>query len=235
MKSQYILLFSAIIAIFLSAIISIIPIGSFNQGQVSALYPSLFTPATYTFSIWSVIYLSWLILWIISATWKIQVSKESSYVLAAAQILSSLWLIPSQYLWIWASLLVMLWVIYLLSLLFFIARKENIIFQIVSELFLGWILIACIANIHLTLISYSLYFFPVILTSISIAIWLFINSYLIHTYAVYTPWLVAIWSFIGIYIWQDNNIVQILSIFSAIALILMLSHMFFKKYSYIYK
>lgn len=40
-----------------NALANILPINGLNTGEVSALYPSLFTPAGITFSIWSVIYL----------------------------------------------------------------------------------------------------------------------------------------------------------------------------------
>lgn len=59
---KYILLISALVAVGLSAVFSILPVGIYNQAQVSALYPTLFTPAGFTFSIWSIIYASWIIL-----------------------------------------------------------------------------------------------------------------------------------------------------------------------------
>lgn len=39
-----------------------LPIGGYNTGELSAMYPSLFTPAGFTFSIWGIIYLM-LIVW----------------------------------------------------------------------------------------------------------------------------------------------------------------------------
>src|SRR5688572_10504252 len=42
--------------ITVNALANILPINGLNTGQVSDLYPSLFTPAGLTFSIWSVIY-----------------------------------------------------------------------------------------------------------------------------------------------------------------------------------
>ena len=62
MNQKYILLSSALLSTLLSGLISIIPIGIYNQAQVSATLPTLFTPATITFSIWSIIYLSWIVL-----------------------------------------------------------------------------------------------------------------------------------------------------------------------------
>jgi len=62
MHTRYILLVSTVISVLFATIASIVPFGIYNQGEVSALYPTLIVPATYTFSIWSVIYLSWFIL-----------------------------------------------------------------------------------------------------------------------------------------------------------------------------
>jgi len=60
--NKYILLISGVISVALASIISVVPIGIANQAQVSAMFPTLFTPATFTFSIWGLIYLSWIIL-----------------------------------------------------------------------------------------------------------------------------------------------------------------------------
>jgi hypothetical protein len=43
-----------------NALANILPINGYNTGEVSALYPNLFVPDGFTFSIWSVIYL-WLL------------------------------------------------------------------------------------------------------------------------------------------------------------------------------
>jgi len=220
MPSKYILLISAVISTIFSAAASILPIWFYDQWTVSALYPTLFTPATYTFSVWSVIYLSWISLWLYEAFWKSWITKENTYLLAAAQILSSLWLIPSQYLWIGSSLIVMCSVFYLLAILYFNSRKENIIFRFTSELFFAWIIVASIANIHLTLVSYNIYFFPLYLTIISIIIWLLINIYFIKKYNSYIPGLVLIWSLTWIIMWQENSIIQITAWLSILAIVL---------------
>ncbi|MBK7650552.1 MAG: tryptophan-rich sensory protein, partial [Flammeovirgaceae bacterium] len=49
----------ALVAVLtVNALANILPINGMNTGQISDLYPSLFTPAGFTFSVWSVIYLS---------------------------------------------------------------------------------------------------------------------------------------------------------------------------------
>lgn len=209
MKTRYILLISAIVSVIFSGLASVIPLGFYNQWEVSALYPTLIVPATYTFSIWSIIYLSWFGLWALQASWNIEISRQNSIILWAAQILSSLWLIPSQYLLTWISLIVIVWVLYLLMILFFESRNESTIFKIITDLFLWWIIVASLANLHLVLVSYDIYFYPLQLTTISIWAGVFLNMYLIIKYKSYTPSLVLIWALIWIIIWQDNIVTQL--------------------------
>jgi len=216
MPTKYILLTSALISVIFSGLASVIPLGFYNQAEVSALLPTLFTPASYTFSIWSIIYLSWFIIGWLSALWKIDISRNNALLLASAQVLSSLWLIPSQFMLTGTSLIVMSWVLYLLIILFYESRKESTTFKIISDLFLGWIIIASIANIHLTLVAYSIYgtwIVPVILTITSLLVWLIINTNFIEKYESYIPALVLIWSGIGIIIGQENQVVRLTAIF----------------------
>lgn len=219
MNQKYILLLSALIASLLSGLISILPIGLYNQAQVSAMLPTLFTPATITFSIWSIIYLSWIALWVHEAFWKSWVSKKNIYILASAQIISSLWLIPSQNLYIYTSLVVMVAVLSLLTLLLTTSRNENKYFRYTLELFFWWILVACIANIHLTLVAYNIYYIPEILTYISILIALWINLFLIVKYSTYIPAWVLIWAGVWIILAQQDIITQILSWLTILTLI----------------
>lgn len=223
MNTKYILLVSSLIAIIIAALASIIPIGIYNQAEVSAFLPTLFTPATITFSIWDIIYLTWIAIGVYEILWKSWIKKENVYLLAAAQILSSLWLIPSQSLWIGTSLIVMMWVLYLLLILFFNSRSESREFRAVTDLFLGWIIVACIANIHLMLVSYWIYFIPVILTVISIVLGLIVNLFFIAQYKSYIPAVVLLWASIWIIIWQTNYYIQLAAIFTIFCLVGVLS------------
>lgn len=208
MQTSYILLVSAIVSVIFSGLASVIPIGFLNQWEVSALYPTLIVPATYTFSIWSVIYLSWIGLWVLQALWNIKISRQNSIILWAAQILSSLWLIPSQFLLTGTSLIVIVWVLYLLMILFYESRKESPLFKIVADLFLWWIVIASLANLHLVLVSYDIYFYPIELTLLSILLGTLLNFYFIFKFKSYLPALVLVWALVWIILWQENIIIQ---------------------------
>jgi len=229
MNTKYVLLISALIATLCSALITIIPIGIYNQADVSAFFPTLFTPAPFTFSIWSIIYLSWIALWIHEAFGKSWISKDNAYLLASAQILSSLWLIPSQFLWIWTSLIVMFGVLYLLSLSFILSRKENIYFRYTVELFWWWIIVACIANTHLFLVASAIYYMPEILTYISIALALGINILLIQRYNIFIPALVSAWAWFGIYIWQGILTIRIFGIMTSLILVALILYTYQEK------
>ena len=205
--NKNILLISAVISIILSAVISIVPLWIANQWEVSAMFPTLFTPATFTFWIWSIIYLSWIVLWAYYF-WKWNfVKKDNLLLLWAAQILSSLWLLPSQYLHIGTSFLVMTGVLALLLKLFIDSRDEEKYFRHVVDLFLGWILVASIANLHLLLVSFNLYFAPSFLTVTTLALAFVLNVLMLHFYKSFIPSLVFIWAAYGILAAQQDPFV----------------------------
>lgn len=207
--SRYILLFSGILATILSSVISALPIWIANQGEVSAMFPTLFVPATFTFSIWGVIYVSWIILGIFVALWKVKVSTKNASLLWVAQVFSSFWLIPSQFLYTATSLIVMIWLVFLLLLGFFISMKEDTYFRYTLELFLGWIIVASIANLHLVLVDYTLYLYPITFTLISIIIATGVFAGWILKYKAFTASFVFLWASFGIIAGQENNMVQI--------------------------
>ena len=107
-----------------NAMANILPINGLNTGQVSALYPNLFVPDGFTFSIWSVIY-TWLLLFvIISSSWLLSSKATAAQRSAAAQlsplfiisgIINVSWILAWHYLQVWLSLGLML---VLLTLLF---------------------------------------------------------------------------------------------------------------------
>ena len=50
-------LLATVIVLAVNAAANIVPLGGLNTGQLSALYPTGFTPPGYVFGIWSIIYL----------------------------------------------------------------------------------------------------------------------------------------------------------------------------------
>jgi translocator protein len=62
---RYLLLITSLLVIGFTALVSVpdspFLIGGYTQAEISDMYPTALTPAGFTFSIWSIIYLSWLI------------------------------------------------------------------------------------------------------------------------------------------------------------------------------
>lgn len=208
------LIISACIAVGLSGYFSTTQLWGYSQSEVSSMFPTALTPIALTFSIWSVIYLSWLILGILQWVEKIKVDTTNIFLLIFAQILSAFWLIPSQSLYIWLSFILMLGIFTTLTLLFFNSRKESLSFRLVVELFYGWILVACIANMHQFLSAIDMYYIPVALAFVSLLLAALYNYYLLKRHWAFVINLVFIWALIWIFANTElESIVRLSAIF----------------------
>lgn len=205
---KYILLISATIAIGLSSYFSLLPLNGVSQKDISDIYQTLITPASYTFSIWSLIYLSWVILGIISVFRKTKIWIEKIIYLAIAQIVSSFWLIPWHYDMIAMSLVIMLGLLFILLYLC-IYREKDTLFQGICDFFLWWIIVACIANTHIFLMAYDLYSQWVMLSVSSIVFWVGISHFFASYKKTILPSLVLTWALLWILIFQTNNYIII--------------------------
>ncbi|MDD2745724.1 MAG: tryptophan-rich sensory protein [Candidatus Gracilibacteria bacterium] len=178
------------------------PLGGMNQGQISNLYPNLVTPATYAFSIWGLIYLSWIVMAILIAIGYISAKTKFLQVFSAAVFLSSLWLVPFQYQYQLTSLGVMLWILVLALWSVDLAQSEHRTVRLMSQLFLGWITVATAANIAIVVVSTPLLanigiFSPVIWTIIGLAVATMVHVWVAICYRAYVPGLVLIWALIA--------------------------------------
>lgn len=178
------------------------PLGGLSQGQISDLYPNLVTPATYAFSIWGLIYLSWVVMAILIALRYISTKTKFLQIFSAAVFLSSLWLIPFQYQYELTSLGIMLWILVLALWSVDLAQSEHRATRLMSELFLGWITVATAANIAVVVVSTPLLtnigvFSPVIWTIIGLGIATAVHIWVAVRYRAYVPGLVLIWALIA--------------------------------------
>jgi hypothetical protein len=135
------------------------------------MFPSLITPAGITFSIWSVIYLSWILAGLVLSglpitpftkkyTPKIlpylresHISKTAILTFSLAISLTGIWLIPWGNLYIGTALVVMIVILGLLKYTFHHTRSASPLVRSSVELTLGWINIATVANITIWLLS----------------------------------------------------------------------------------
>lgn len=209
---KIIILLSAVVSIWLTIFFSILPLNWLSQADVSGLYPTFITPAWYTFSIWWMIYLSWIFLWLYLLYKKHNeiLTKEYLY-LASAMLLSAVWLIPWHYQIIcitFSIIFLILWILYYLI----IYPPKNLVFRKISELYFWWILIATILNLHVFLVFSNKYEYWLELSIISILFGIYANYYLLKKYDTYISSLVFIWALLGIIIGQTNDYITITSI-----------------------
>jgi benzodiazapine receptor len=152
-----------VIMIATNALANILPINGLNTGEVSNLYPSLFTPAGITFSIWSVIY--FLLLGFVILQWQ---KRDESYFdkisfwFIISCLLNCCWILSWHYLMVGLSLMIMICLLFTLVKIFLVITKvsaqnqfEHLFFKTPFTIYLAWICVATIANCSAFLVSHS--------------------------------------------------------------------------------
>ncbi|BCE03347.1 tryptophan-rich sensory protein [Marinicellulosiphila megalodicopiae] len=149
--------------ITLNTLAIVLPINGMSTQMLSDLYPSPFTPAGFTFSIWSVIYSSLIILAVYQLLPKNsnnELLKKLDPILIANFVLNGLWILLWHYGMLWLSLLVMGLLLSTLIMVYKLKRncdtQSNPIIHFSISIYLGWISIATIANISILQTHYGM-------------------------------------------------------------------------------
>ena len=144
--------------IAVNALASALPIGGQTTGEVSAKYPSLFTPASFTFAIWGLIYLG-LAGFVI---WQALPGQRNNRMLArigplfvANCFANSAWILVWHYELIWLSVLLMFAILITLIEIYRVIDVEaaeaspaqTTFLHVPFSLYSGWITVATIANL----------------------------------------------------------------------------------------
>ncbi len=134
-----------------------LPIGGLTTREVSDLYPALFVPAPYVFSIWSVIYLGLGIYAVAQAVSPLvgnQRVRSIAWWFALSGVLNSVWLVLWQLLAIYWTVPVMLALLATLLVIYLRlddgaprGAAERWMVRLPFSIYLGWISVATIANI----------------------------------------------------------------------------------------
>ena len=145
------------IVILLNFLSNALPINGQTMPEISAKYPSLFTPAGFTFAIWGAIYLGLLVFVI----WQALPAQRSSDKVARLStwfqvncLMNAVWIVVWHYDLLVLSLLVMLVILATLILIYrtLIADvdtapfTEHLVLYLPFSLYTGWITLATIAN-----------------------------------------------------------------------------------------
>lgn len=143
-----------------------LPIWWMTTGDLSDLYPNLFTPAWLTFSIWGLIYLAltWFVIRQIVDLYKknsIAITKKIWIWFLLSCLINMWWIFAWHYKVVWLSVVIM---ILFLLVLIVISNKiqiwkklwnrwDKLLVQIPFSLYLGWISVATIANMSAWLVN----------------------------------------------------------------------------------
>jgi len=147
-----------VFVVVLNVLSNALPINGQTMPEISAKYPSLFTPAGFTFAIWGVIYTS-LLLFVI---WQALPAQRANRKIAAVStyfqvncLLNGVWIVVWHYDLLAVSLIVMLGILATLILIYrtLIAQidtaplTEHLLLYLPFSLYTGWITLATIANV----------------------------------------------------------------------------------------
>jgi hypothetical protein len=197
---------SLALVLLINFLANYIPLGGRLTGQVSASFPTLFTPDGLTFSIWGLIY-TFLLVYVVRKWWKIysgtSVPVGHWYIIAA--ICNVGWLFAWHYELLLLSLLLMLVLLtslwyWLRSLTAFELKGGDVYwYRVFVRVYFAWITVATVANIAIVGVSFGGLPFP--------AYWTFAVLFLVSIGALYRLFmlrdisflLVICWALAGIY------------------------------------
>jgi translocator protein len=219
MKKIFLPLLSVVVTIIISAWVSLTPFAGVTQKDISDKYYSLISPATFTFSIWSIIYLAWIWVSLLVALKKIKISKKENLFFSLSVFLTSLWLFPWHLDEMGVCLAIILIIIAFFLFLFSQSRESDKFFKYTIELSLWWILIATLANITVFLVSKGINIWITWLI-MALGIWTAINVILLQKYKAIIPSFVFLWALFWIYIEQGGWITKKINLIIAFILIL---------------
>lgn len=212
-------------------------IGGQNTAAVSNKYPTLITPAPYVFAIWGIIYVLLGVFVVYQALPKQRSSEfiqKIGWLFVLSSILNMAWIVIWQLEYLPVS--VVLIVAYLISLIAIYLRlnigkgktplKEKLAVHVPFSVYLGWLSIATIANISVTLVAYGWDGFGIAAETwavLIVAVALVLTLLMLGIRKDIAYALVVIWALIGISVNQTNaNVVlatQVGVVIAAIATI----------------
>jgi benzodiazapine receptor len=148
-----------LLVIAVNTLANAIPLGGQTTGAVSAMYPSLFTPAGFTFSIWGIIYLTLAGFVIYQALPAQRTNEEIARIgdlFKANCLANATWIFAWHYDFLLLSLAVMIAILVTLIAIYRLLTREDSsvapaldrwMIRLPFSLYLGWITVATIANI----------------------------------------------------------------------------------------
>jgi benzodiazapine receptor len=140
-----------------NALANILPIGGVTTGEMSDRYASMFTPAGFTFAIWSVIYLGLLVYVIVQALPRQRTDARLARMegpFLVNGLLNAAWIVAWHYNVLWLSMLIMLGILWTLIVLYRIVQEPAERWFVLSvrapiAIYTAWICMATLANLSI--------------------------------------------------------------------------------------
>jgi hypothetical protein len=187
-------------------------LGGRNTADVSAAYPTLITPAGFTFSIWGIIYAllaAFIVFQLLPGHRQDRFSGQVGYFFILSSLFNIIWLFLWQYEYITASVPLIFALLATLIIIYLrlnvggsgAPRGERICVQLPFSVYLGWITIASIADVASGLVSVSwtgLGVSPSTWAQLVVAVALVITLLVIGTRRDPAFGLVVVWALVGI-------------------------------------
>jgi benzodiazapine receptor len=219
-------------------------LGGVNTAEISDLNPTLITPAGYVFSIWGIIYVLlglFVIFQALPSQKEKDYQKQIGWLFVLSSIINIAWLFLWQYKLLSASVILMFLLLATLILIYTrlgigksqVTLQEKLAIHTPFSVYLGWITIASIANVSVTMVSANWDGFginPEIWATLIVIVALLITLLVLSTRRDIAYSLVIIWALIGIAVKQseNQNIVMLteataIIVFLALAVVILLS------------
>lgn len=216
-----------IIVLTMNSLANALPINGLTTGEISDMYPSLFTPAGITFTIWGIIYLLLIgfILYQFKLTDEPYFSELSLWFILSC-VANACWILVWHYLLTAASVTVMLVLLYSLINIFLLLHKHKMKSQLAwffvslpFIVYLSWICVATIANISTLLIALgweggilTAQWWTIIMITIAAAL----GGWVAYRFNEPSFLLVLLWALFGIFLRWDETENTIISNYSRI-------------------
>jgi hypothetical protein len=131
-----------------------LPINGKTTGALSDQYANLFVPAGLTFAIWGLIYLLLIVFVIIQFLPQFQSSVTTNYLFVLTCAFNISWIIAWHYEKMALSLIIMLGLLVTLTVMnLSLSQEKQQLHRLIFGVYLGWILIATVANATAGLVS----------------------------------------------------------------------------------
>lgn len=208
---------AVIFTILINALAVILPLNGKTTQELSDNLPNLFVPAGITFSIWSIIY----ILWIVFALYQVRdffkknevkmpFLEQITFLFILSSVANSAWIFLWHYEYVGLSLLMMIALLVSLLLIYqrldigrsTVPMKEKLCVHVPMSVYLGWITVATIANVSAFLVSVNWDGFGIeslIWTVVIIAVGTLLTSLMLALRKDVAFSLVVLWAFFGIW------------------------------------